>query len=431
MKKYSFTLVLGLSLLLLGCSSNLSAQREEEQSTNSVSSDEEVTLVIASDLHYLSPELTDYGNFFMNLIQNSDGKLTHYTPDITQAFVEDVLSISPTAVVLSGDLTLNGDKQSHEGLIAVLNPLVEADIPVYVVPGNHDVDGYAYRFDEEGTHRFNGSSSKEFVKLYSELGYDNALSKDRASLSYTAKVSDDVWLLMLDVNGNGLSGNIHNRTLRWIEQQLERAQEEGATVIGVSHQNLTIHNDLFQYGYQMGRAEELMDLYKEYDVQVHLSGHLHLQNIIEQAGITEIATSSMAITPNQFAVLQIDRNKAMSYETMPVNVSKWAEEQSLTDQNLLDFSIYTEQFFNKTTELKLIEALDSLNINEDERKQMIEFGTNLNRHYFTGTLTEEHYDEEILALWEANAPSEFFTRYFNSLKEEDFRDKNSWELPAD
>jgi len=43
----------------------------------------ELTLALASDLHYLSPTLTDYGPDFINLLYSSDGKVTQYTPQLT------------------------------------------------------------------------------------------------------------------------------------------------------------------------------------------------------------------------------------------------------------------------------------------------------------------------------------------------------------
>ncbi|MFA5585273.1 MAG: hypothetical protein WDA02_01830 [Saccharofermentanales bacterium] len=41
-----------------------------------------LSLFIASDPHYLSPQMTDYGEGFMDLIERGDGKVIHYTPEI-------------------------------------------------------------------------------------------------------------------------------------------------------------------------------------------------------------------------------------------------------------------------------------------------------------------------------------------------------------
>ncbi|WP_051910393.1 metallophosphoesterase [Carnobacterium pleistocenium] len=426
MKRRLIVLALGLSFFLTACQSDIETEMNEQ-----VVPHDDISIVITSDLHYLSPELTDYGDYFMNLIQNSDGKLTHYTPAITEAFVADVVAMNPNSVILSGDLTLNGHKKSHEGLIELLEPIVEANIPVFVIPGNHDIGGKAYSFDNEGIYESAAVDSEEFLELYDEFGYKQALSKDTSSLSYVAQMTDKVWVLMLDVNGYNLNGEIPEKTLEWVEEQLVLAEESSATVLGVSHQNLNIHNRLFQSGYKMGRADELAALYQKYNVQLHLSGHLHLQNIIENEGVTEIATSSMAITPNRFATLQINKDLSMAYSTQPVDVSLWAENKGSTDENLLNFSSYSKTFFEETTELKFLESIESLDIDTTEKKRMIAFAIDFNTHYFNGTLTEEVYDEQIIASWEKHLPNEFLTRYFNSIDESELGDKTNWKLPAD
>ena len=108
--------------------------------------DETLTIVHATDMHFLSPALTDYGESFMEIIEGADGKVTHYTPQIMQAFVDEMLMLLPDAIILSGDLTLNGAKQSHTDLIKILQPLTEAGIQVLALPGNHDTNTAGYQF---------------------------------------------------------------------------------------------------------------------------------------------------------------------------------------------------------------------------------------------------------------------------------------------
>ncbi|MHC5792010.1 metallophosphoesterase, partial [Streptococcus pyogenes] len=67
----------------------------------------------ATDLHYLSSKLTDKGNFFTDLFNNADGKNMQYIEEITEAFVENVIAEKPEILVISGDLTFNGEKDSH------------------------------------------------------------------------------------------------------------------------------------------------------------------------------------------------------------------------------------------------------------------------------------------------------------------------------
>ena len=51
----------------------------------------ETHLIIASDTHYMSPSLTDYGVAFDQLVNSSDGKEIRYQPQLWQAFESEVL----------------------------------------------------------------------------------------------------------------------------------------------------------------------------------------------------------------------------------------------------------------------------------------------------------------------------------------------------
>ena len=97
-------------------------------------------LITATDLHYLSPALTDHGAYFEDMIRHSDGKVMDRIEELTDAFLDQVLDAAPDALVLTGDLTFNGARQSHEALARKLEALTGAGIPVLVIPGNHDLE---------------------------------------------------------------------------------------------------------------------------------------------------------------------------------------------------------------------------------------------------------------------------------------------------
>ena len=100
------------------------------------------TFVIATDLHYISPALTDHGAYFTRMLEKGDGKVTAYIDDLTDAFLQEVIARRPDCLILSGDLTFNGARKSHEDLAAKLHQVRDARIPVYVIPGNHDLHSY-------------------------------------------------------------------------------------------------------------------------------------------------------------------------------------------------------------------------------------------------------------------------------------------------
>lgn len=70
------------------------------------------TLAIASDLHYQSHSITDFGKAYRDFIASSDGKLVYYLPELLEAFSEEILAQKPDALILSGDITMNGKKKT-------------------------------------------------------------------------------------------------------------------------------------------------------------------------------------------------------------------------------------------------------------------------------------------------------------------------------
>ena len=117
----------------------VSTETEEEQTTDSSTDAEWIeNIMLATDIHYFSDSLTDGGPRFQEMVEYGDGKIVTYIDQITDAFLDEVVKQHPDALVLSGDLTLNGEKASHKDLAEKLHRVENHGIPVLVIPGNHD-----------------------------------------------------------------------------------------------------------------------------------------------------------------------------------------------------------------------------------------------------------------------------------------------------
>ena len=237
----------------------------------------EYVIMTATDLHFLAPELTDHGSYFWKVMDNSDGRVTEYCEEITDAFLAQVIRQAPDALVLTGDISFNGARASHMSLAAKLADVEAAGIPVFVLPGNHDVyRGTAAAFFGDGYELMPGVSGEEFAEIYGEFGFDEALSRDQDSLSYVSRLNDSTWLLMLDANTLHDYCSLSQKTLAWTREQLEAARLGGVGVLAACHQNLYQHS-VFRGGYMLACSEQLHDLLEEYQVPLILSGHMHIQ----------------------------------------------------------------------------------------------------------------------------------------------------------
>ena len=382
-------------------------------------------VVLATDMHYLSPSLTDYGERFMNTVYAADGKIIHYSPQICRAFVRDMLCLKPDAVILSGDLTLNGALASHREFAALLAPLTGAGIRVLALPGNHDVGGRAYEFGPDGPRAIAAATADEFLDIYGGFGYADALSRDGHSLSYVARISDQIWALMIDVNANQTPGMVRPDTYPWLEAQLQAAQAAGVTVIGVSHQNLLPHNKYFTQGVMISQPQRLQALYREYGVRLNLSGHTHMQHIAHPAETAEIVTSSMALTPCYYGVITLDGGRLKTYKAVPDDVAGWAQAAGETNPDLLDFPRYAEDFYREVVRRKVAPTVDGLDAPAENRRAMLDFAVELSLRDFTGTRGELK-DLSGLKLWEKYQPNAVFTYYLKGAAEDDMSNMTAY-----
>lgn len=367
---------------------------------------EPAALAVATDLHYIAPELTDGGAYFTRIVENGDGKAMAYCEEITDAFVEQIAEQKPDALLLAGDLTFNGARASHEALAKKLRAIESAGVPVLVIPGNHDLNSAMAASFRGGTYTLAESvNAEEFAELYAPFGYDEALSRDDASLSYTYELSSGLRALMLDVNTAESPGALTDATFQWARRQLEAARKDGVHVLAVSHQNLLSHNSLFSYGYVIGDGERLLRLYEQYGVLCNLSGHMHIQHIAESgAGLPEIVTSSLITAPFQYGVLQLG-GSAAEYSVNRLTFPHEAE---------------AAQFFWDAAYRSAAEELSA----SDELLRC--WFADVNAAYFAGRSDQIAWDDERYR--EIQKKGAFLGIYLQSIRDDGFRDhtKRVW-----
>ncbi|MBA5745194.1 metallophosphoesterase, partial [Escherichia coli] len=78
-----------------------------------IEKDRNLSMVVTTDVHYFAPSLTDNGKAFEKYVAAGDGKQLAYSDEITDAFLADVESKKTDVLIISGDLTNNGEKTSH------------------------------------------------------------------------------------------------------------------------------------------------------------------------------------------------------------------------------------------------------------------------------------------------------------------------------
>lgn len=380
--------------------------------------------VIASDLHYIAPELTDGGPGYQQTLKNGDSKFMPYVEEITDAFLDEVLADPPDVVLLTGDLTFNGAEISHRRLAGKLQRLEDAGIPVLVLPGNHDVYNENAALYRGGSfERVPFASGESFAEIYRDFGPGEALSADSDSLSYVWQLNEQVWIMMLDENTAHDFCGLSDRSFQWIEAQLQKAREEGRFVLVAGHQNVFQHS-IFRGGYVIQEAQRLQELLRRYGVPLCLSGHLHTQHVLSEDGLTEIATSALCSYPCQYAVLTAEDGR-LRYGTRRLDLAAWAERNGRPDAVFQDFAgaagTYMDAHFTPAGMAPLVD-------DPVLWAEMLAYLQALNRAYFSGDLREIAAldpDGRLAGLWaEENGMTAWYLR---SVLDEEGNDHTVWQ----
>ncbi len=445
MKKVKISVL--LILLLTGCGKvkeekhreDINNYEESNIEEKELYSEEELEIYIVTDIHYLSNEINDYGEAFEVMVNSSDGRQIQYVEEIVESLKSDIINSKPDILLVSGDLTHNGEKESHLTLAEKFKEIEESGTEVFVVPGNHDINNpWARGFKEESQYVVEGVTESEFESIYGNFGYNEAKYKDTNSLSYVATPNENLWLLMIDsnkyknnVNRPETSGVINKDTLKWINEIGKIAKENNAEILAVTHHNLYNHSELLNKGFTVDNSEEVVEVFKNNNIKLNLSGHVHIQDIKcdDEEKVYDIVTSSLLLSSVQYGVIEyLDNN--YNYYTKEVDVEKWAKENNIQDNNLLNFNKYKEEYFYNNSYNHVYDSLSKDKYSEEEINDMAKVMATLNLAYFNGTtalIKEEIVNTQGYKLWE-KADNSFLKSYVISMAEDSDKDNNKWSL---
>lgn len=286
-------------------------------------------IMVLSDIHLLAPSLHNNSKASQRL-DSKDMKLALQSDLIMEKMVDEIISEKPQLLFISGDLTFDGARVSHERLAEHLQRLQRAGVKTLVVPGNHDVmNPHSRNHLGDIAAPVANITSEEFALIYHDFGYDDNSRRDPNSLSYTCEPVPGLMLLCIDSNIYAANrdeeelyhsnGEVKPETLDWIRQQLAEAQKGGKRVIAMMHHHLVEHIDgeaRFLPSYIVAHHDQVAQVLKEGGVKAVFTGHLHITDAATSDGITDIATGSASTYPLPVRIATIDPSlTTMTIET--------------------------------------------------------------------------------------------------------------------
>ena len=210
----------------------------------------DVNFAVISDIHVYTAELGSSGAAFEK-VMSSDRKLLLDSIDLLDFAIAEILQTEAGFVLIPGDLTKDGELVNHKIVAEKLQQLLDANISVYVVPGNHDVNNpEAFSFSGDTTQTVQNVSKDDYAEIYSNFGYGSAFSRDRNSLSYAIEIAEGMWLLAIDATRHSenvtghhaiVGGKISQATADWIASVLREADRQNIAVMAMMHHGFGEH----------------------------------------------------------------------------------------------------------------------------------------------------------------------------------------------
>ena len=302
--------------------------------------DMNLRIAVMSDLHYLSPDMIADTEDFEHAL-NSDRKLLKESSAILNEMFERVRADKPDILLVSGDLTKDGEQECHAALAKQLQQL-QQDIPglkIYVINGNHDIRNYnAKNFNTADGKAVPATRTEpeDFKRIYDFVYSDPTViatftpaeGNKAGGLSYVARPVEGLTVIAMDTcryssdntsNGDDeheTSGAISADLEKWVIEQTAAAKARGDLVIGLEHHGLVPHFDVqptILPMYLVNGYERIAQEYADAGMSVVFTGHMHAVDIAAmttKAGNTfyDIETGSALTYPCPIRFVDLRRS---------------------------------------------------------------------------------------------------------------------------
>ena len=221
---------------------------------------------------------------------------------IREAF--DIILNDPETdtVLITGDLTDNGEINSHEDLLKIFEEYTQKGLRILVTTSTHDyrelkktkyskVDqnkGLSYGYDENYEYkRFIPCAKREDLRAwYAPYGRDKAVSEHVDSMSYTYDLDEKHRLIAINddyiANEKNSHRGLNEEQLNWIIEQADIATREGKKIVCFTHHPILTPSPIYKL---IGSHDIIADNIKlanvlaDNGINVIYTGHSHIHDI--------------------------------------------------------------------------------------------------------------------------------------------------------
>ena len=284
-------------------------------------------IVVLSDPHVMAPELlVNEGSAWTDFL-SADRKLVDYSQTLFDLMISKIKDdIQPDMVLITGDLTKDGEALSHQYVADKLEELTDVGIKALVIPGNHD-------WGTSNAKYYNGASTSDaatliksqLATLYADYGLG---SSDREETTLTYACEPIAGLVVIGID-SGADGQLSSTTLNWVCNKAKAAYNDGKQVIAMMHHPLIPHftgADSFVEAVSIANYENVRNALADAGVRVIFTGHFHTSDIAKDFNldlsktIYDVNTGSLISYPCDYRVATLSADmKTMNITTSSIS----------------------------------------------------------------------------------------------------------------
>lgn len=319
---------------------------------------------LVTDTHYFEPSLGASGKGYDEYMKGEQMCLAENADIVKAAFREIANDSDADIVLIAGDLTKNGEKESHKGFIKELYKLRDAGRKVYVITARHDFNDSPRGYRNDGFVPVEGTSRSELYELYRDFGYSDAIAFDEKSFSYVAEISKGVRLLAINCDGQSEKekGSIDENLMKWIEKQAKKAKDDNCFMFAMNHYPIIPSVPIFDLvgDAKLKNWRTVAEVFPEWGINLVFTGHMHIQSVNEYINkngkkFYDVCTSALVGSPGKYRKIEIAEDRHVKIESKDIPSFDW-------DLGGLSPREYLDKRFHSMIQYKINRALSGKGI---------------------------------------------------------------------
>ncbi len=318
-----------------------------------------VSFYLVTDTHYFENELGSEGKAFYDYLKREQYFMKESSAIIKSTFDRIAEDKNTDTVIIPGDLTKNGELESHKSFIKELYRLKEKGKKIYVITAGHDYGDDSFAFKNDKRISVEGARFETLHEMYKDFGYGDAIAFDEPTHSYVAEICEGVRMLAICCDSeNQPKGAMDERLMSWAKEQTEKAKEDNCSMFAICHYPIIPSVPVFDL---VGDAKikewrKVASFLADNGVKLVLTGHMHIQSINEFYSskgnrLIDVCTACLVGSPAKYRKITVDENSLLTVKTIDVGDFGW-------DTNGLDVQEYFDIQFRKAILGKIFRALN-------------------------------------------------------------------------